>query len=799
MNALADIPAWISLLTDANPASGGEVWTGFEGLNPGWALLIFSVAAVLIVRTYFKGPGSLGAGKRLLLAILRILAVGVLLFILMEPVVRVTEESTARGMVLVLDDASESMDIRDARPDEQDQERVKIAFGDQVPEQDPSRRELVEAVAANPALNLWPSISEKADIIVAPFGRSTDEVLPLTSGSEATLTTEQAAAFFRQLPSGKPATAVTDSLGDALGLTVGRPLTSVVLISDGRNNAGTPLPAAAEILRQRGLPVFVYAPGVEAQQDLSIESFTGPTLAYAREEAVLNVRLNAVGLQGKRTQVILKNGDEEIERQDVTLGADGATEVTFNYVPKEAGELSLTAEALPLPGEATEVNNTATLALRVLDRRVKVLLIEQEPRWDFRYLLDTLKRDRRVEVDAVMLDGDATLGTHEDSRFLAKLPTPEELLQYVIVVLGDVDPGRLSPAHMEALDKLARQTGGGLVFHAGPQYDPFSYGHTILADLLPVQVIPVADPAQRYPEPVSLVLTPQGRRSPLLRLVPSSTESEAIWRSFPGVRWTARTGPAKPAAEVLLVDPNPSKRTDGRPQPVLVQMPVGRGQVFYFGFDETWRWRSRVGEKYYLKIWGQVFLRLGLERLSGASDLVQLNTVRSTYTLGEDVLVAGRIFDADFQPLEKPQVKGTLTIEPEGQPGAEPIERPLTLTSQPGRPGTFEVQIPALVPGRYSVRTEEDPDAAVTFTVNVANLELRDPTINLSGLAQLTRDSGKLMREEDLAQLPGLIGETLPRTREVRSYEPAFNPFIYALLLLLPAAEWVIRRLHNLK
>ncbi len=68
MNALADIPAWITFLTDANPASGGEVWFGFEGLNPGWALFIGSLAAVLIVRAYLKGPGSLSRIKRLVLA-----------------------------------------------------------------------------------------------------------------------------------------------------------------------------------------------------------------------------------------------------------------------------------------------------------------------------------------------------------------------------------------------------------------------------------------------------------------------------------------------------------------------------------------------------------------------------------------------------------------------------------------------------------------------------------------------------------------------------------------------------------
>ncbi len=799
MNALANIPSWITYLTGANPANGGEVWFGFEGLNPGWALLLGSVAALLVVRAYWKGPGEFSMPKRLILATLRILAVCLLLLVLMHPVLRVTEEETVRGTVLVLQDVSESMDLRDVRMSEEDRARVEAVFGQNLPEQVPSRRELVEAAAANTELNLWPRIAEKTDILVVPFGRLANGVLPMTDGDDAELTTAEATAFFRELPRGEQATGITDSLDDALAMTVGRPLTSVVLISDGSNNAGTPLPAAAGALVQRGLPLFVYAPGVEAQRDLSIASFTGPTLAFAREEAVLSVRLNARGLAGKQTQVVLKAGDEEVDSQRVTLGEGRAEEITFQYVPEEVGDLELTVTASPLTGEATEANNTASLGLRVLDRRVKVLIIEQEPRWDFRYLLDTLKRDRRVEVDAVMLDGDATLGQHEDSRFLATLPSPQELLEYVIVVIGDVDPSRLSPAHMEALDKLARQTGGGLVFHAGPKYDPFAYGKTILADLLPVQVIPVKDPAYRYPEPVSLVLTPQGRRSPLLRLAASSTESEAIWRNFPGVRWTARTGPAKPSAEVLLVDTSESKRYEGKPQPVLVQMPVGRGQVFYFGFDETWSWRSRVGEKYYLKIWGQVFLRLGLERLSGGSDLVQLNTVRSTYTLGETVLIAGRIFDEDFQPLTTPEVKATLTIVPEGDATAEPIVRSVSLSTQADRVGSYEVEVPALMPGHYTLQTERDPEAKVTFTVNVANLELREPSINLAGLEELTRENGKLLREETLGELPGLIADTLPTSREVKTYEPAFHPLIYFLLLLLPAAEWTLRRMNQLK
>jgi hypothetical protein len=803
MSFLASIPNWFLRFVGARPAAGGsEVWFGFEGMDPGWALLLAGMAALVIARVYYTGPGRLTKGQRIGLAALRSATVVLLLIMLTHPVLRVSEETTTRGALLVLQDTSASMDLRDTRQSALDLERVQLAYGETAvagANPDPSRSELIQAVAANQTLNLWPRVSEKVDVIVSTFGRAAAEFRILNPAGE-NISSVEAASFFSELPASAPATAIADSLNDAFEMAAGRPLTGVLLITDGVNNAGAPLPTAIDVAQRRGLPLYVYATGVEAPCDLGVLSFSGPAMAFAREEAVLNVRLRSTGLEGESTEVLLKTEDTVLDRQTVQIEEDGEIELSFNYTTTVAGEFDLTVEATSLYGEATAENNAANMRLRVLDRRVKVLLIEQEPRWDFRYLLDTLKRDRRIEVDAVMLDGDATLGRDEESRFLKSLPTPRELLDYVIVVIGDVDPARLSPAHMEALDTLARQTGGGLVFHAGPDFNPLSYKGSVLEDLLPVGLpATVVQSAVRYEKPVSLLLTAVGRRSPLLRLDPNAAESESLWRGFPGVRWTAKTGPAKPGAEVLLIDPSASKKVGAQAQPVLARMSVGRGQVFYFGFDETWRWRSQVGERDYLKIWGQVFLKLGVERLTGASDLVQLNTVRSSYALGETVLISGRIFQEDFQPLEVAEVAGRLTIEPTAETQVDAISQVITLKARAGRPGDYEMDVLAATPGRYSVRTDLDPDAVVVFSVSASNLEMRDPALNLAGLMQLVGESGQLFREEDLDQLPQLIGDSLPITREVQKYEPAFHPLFYCLLLLLPTLEWMLRRILKLK
>lgn len=801
MSFLASIPKWLLRFVGARPASeGSEVWFGFEGMDPGWAFLLVGVSALVIARVYLKGPGRLSLKQRIGLALLRCATVVLLLVILTHPVLRVSEEATTGGAVLVLQDTSASMDLRDTRADPLDVERVALAYGNaDAPEGEaPSRRELAEAVAANETLALWPRMTDQVDVFVTSFGRSASAPVALNPNGEV-VSSAEATRFFTEATSGAPATAIKDSLEAALEMTAGRPFSSVLLITDGVNNAGAPLPTVIDVMQGRGLPLFVYATGVEAQRDLSVLSFSGPAMAFAREEVAVNVRLRTLGLVGESTEMSLQQGETRLDSQTVKIEQDGEIELTFNYTPTQAGEVDLSVAVDALRGEATIENNSANMRLNVLDRRVRVLLIEQEPRWDFRYLLDTLKRDRRIEVNAVMLDGDATLGRDPDSRFLSELPSAEELLEYVIVVIGDVDPARLSPAHLQALDTLTRQTGGGLVFHAGPKYNPQSYQGTALQDLLPVLLLPQEQAVSlRYHAPTSLLLTSAGRRSRLLRLNQHSAESESIWRSFPGVFWTANTGPAKPGTEVLLVDMSDSKQTGGQAQPVLARMAAGRGQVFYFGFDETWRWRSRVGEVNFLKIWGQIFLKLGVERLTGASDLVQLNTVRSSYALGETVLVSGRIFTEDFQPLEAAEVSGILTIEP-SDTDAEAITQAITLKSRIDQSGSYEVDLLAATPGRYTVQTDRDRDAVVVFGVSVSNVELRDPSLNLSGLQQIVGEQGEVFREETLDQLPDRIASTLPTTRVVQVYEPAFHPLFYCLLLLLPTLEWMYRRILKLK
>ena len=279
------------------------------------------------------------------------------------------------------------------------------------------------------------------------------------------------------------------------------------------------------------------------------------------------------------------------------------------------------ASIAPRNDEAVKDNNARSQRLRVVDAKIKVLMVEQSPRWEFRYLQAMLLRDRRIELDCFLSKG----SRHCSRRRLALHRTvsgaQEELFKYDLVIFGDVDPRHMSAVNLENLNELVSRFGGALVVLAGKRFTPNAYRRTVLENLLPVEFEgPSIEGAVEQPaeKPIRLELTSAGRASPMLRLS-GEEENVALWKQLPPIYWAARVSRPKPAAEVLLVDPDPARESRFGKMPVMAVQQYGLGQVMCIGTDNTWRWRKNVGDLYYTTIWGQVAQRVSLQRLLGGS------------------------------------------------------------------------------------------------------------------------------------------------------------------------------------
>ena len=107
-----------------------EVNLTFHGISAGTAVMVGLVLIAATYWVYLKTTPTLRAWQKWMLAFLRSLLIAMILLLLMRPTLLLTVEGTIRRSLLVLIDASASMQIKDLRQDPDDAKRAAIAKGE---------------------------------------------------------------------------------------------------------------------------------------------------------------------------------------------------------------------------------------------------------------------------------------------------------------------------------------------------------------------------------------------------------------------------------------------------------------------------------------------------------------------------------------------------------------------------------------------------------------------------------------------------------------------------------------------
>ena len=805
----------LSLLAPGEKIPPGATQYSFdhEGMGWGWAFVIFLLLTAAVAWSYRRYAPAISRFSRVGLVFLRCVGIGLLLLLFIRPILLITLEETIQRPLFVLLDVSQSMGLTDHRTSPEDVGRGALALDlidpagglkQPVPIEgvkDISRRDLLENLAANTRLNLWPQLASRSSLVFYGFGRKLKELGNLAPPEGGVLTTKESASFFHNIPADENLTGLGEGLRDLLDAQRGQPTSGILLITDGASNTGSSPMEAASMAREDGVPLFIYGVGVASPQDVMVLELEGPRVSHVKERLDVKVRLRAQGMTGRKATVQLKANGQVVDEQPVEFRADGEQEIDLGYTPDVVGMAELEADVPPLPAEVVKNNNSARTQVSIVDDKIKVLLVEGRTSWDFQYLLATLKRDRRISLKCVLLKGDQKRDSGSDSVFLSRMPDDKAtLFANDLVILGDVDPADLGDNWMKLLNEWVGRMGGGLLFRAGPKFDPAAYRGTPLAPLLPVE--PDSKKGDRYPNPVKLNLTLAGENSPLLKLAQNAEQNRAIWAGFPGVYWTARVVATRPGAQVLLTDLTSDRNTREGPMPVIARQSYGLGETLFIGSNETYRWRSQTGEKYYTRIYSQLIQALTAGHISGAA-LIQLKTDKTSYLTGDRVKISGRIFQMGYVPLTDAEVSGTFVFTPAvkpGQPVPAPQIRELRLKAIADRPGEYQTIATVTEAGSYSYFTARDRSVVVKFQVVEPQMELSDIAMNQKLLqAMASASGGQFLREEDLYHLPNLVASKSTGSVSYKKIPLAFAPLVLIVVILFGCAEWLWRRKLELK
>lgn len=815
----------------ARVSEGARVVSVEFGVHPvaGWGAFVFAALAVVgvVCVSYRMRDLELSASRRALLAVLRGLALLGVAAILLRPALGLTVEGLVRQILVLLFDESASMALRDPRLEPADQVRAAIAEG-RLPAAGglgqrppglgtaaPARLDLVRAALTNRELDLISGLSSRFELKAAGFagelrpglgGLGLDARAPTGAVRQATGGGSLGGArIAAELRADGRQTAVGTALREVLERERGRPLGGVVIFTDGLRNAGADVKDVVQHAKEAGVAVHFVGVGTTAPRDLQVVEVAAPDVAFVRDEVPVQVRIRSRGLAGQVARVSLSLDAEKADEREITLPADGETVVAMKCTPQQTGDFQLTLEVPARPDEILPDNNRQSRRFRVIDDRLRVLFLEQSPRWEFRYLQALLLRDRRVDLKCVLFDGDPVIARNPGSPYLEAFPARrEDLFAYDLVIFGDVDPKNFTVAQLDLLGEFVARSGGSLLMLAGRRFSPWSYRDTALERLLPVEFdgvpgMPAAGSV--YDRPVKVALTPAGRASPLLRQADEPEENLRRWEAMPPLFWVAPVRRAKPAAEILLADP--ARGDAGEPLPVLALQQYGVGQTMFIGTDNVWRWRRNEGESFFVSFWGRVVQRLAVNHLLSGSRRTQLMLDRTSVLPGERIGVTARLFNSAFEPLTEAVVPARIELQG-GARAADPAKAAgsseLLLRGVPDQPGVYRGEIPGSVPGRYRVTLGEDTSVAMDFTVEDRWVEAGETAMSEATLKELaSAGGGTFSREEDLPSLPERVGRETQRVQSRVSVELWSSPFYFCAVLLLLVGEWVLRKLWQLK
>jgi hypothetical protein len=768
-------------------------------LVAGWIAL----PVLALLYAFWRAPAE-GRARRLLLAVAHAAPLLALLFILHGPTwLTVEAREGGKPPLLVLIDRSASMAA----------EAENRAAG--------SRHEK----AVRLILESLPAWSRSFTPRLAEFDRTVRAIAPVSLS-----------------PPAAPDGAMTDiSLAIQEGFAGGA-TSCMLLLSDGiHNGAGDPLEAARQA-RALGCPIYTVTLGSEAAvEDIGIVLAENEGLTFVRQPYRALVTLTHRGLEDVEVILSVRKGTAIVEERAVPIRGPGDIGIDLLLAEEKPGLHEFTISVAERPGEIFRSNNQRRLRLRVVDERVRVLVLEGKPYWDSKFLVQSLRRDPNVSVASIVrLTPSRTLfdGPRDEG---AKAQEPRDpgrpfedrtfLDAHQVVILGRDVEAFLTPEGVANLRDWVGRQGGHLVCARGRPVGKRAREDDLLA-LLPV--LWTEDEERRF----RLELTERGRMAALFSssrpdAAPAGPEEDprVVLAALPSLVTASRVEKERALAVVLARGEGSGTVSD---MATLSYQPYGAGRIVVLEGQGLWHWAFQppddsappesppAAAAIFHAFWANTVRWLAGSNDFLPSERVNLRPGKSTYSIDESPVVY--LLARAPPPGEKAPPEPVLEIDREdgdaalAGAGTFPIRvRP---TPVQGDASIRRAVLDPLPEGRYrarlvdpSARPEDqapppDPAAAPATAAPEVTFEVEPPLqerLDLRARPELMRriaerSDGEAIPPERVSRLSEHYGRYVARFRpDLEKREPAWDrPWVWAAIVAWLGLFWWIRRTWGL-
>ncbi len=728
------------------------------GAWPGWLLVLLTVLSAagmawLIWRQLPQAAPRLRNWRAWLIWGLEAAMIALLLLLLWEPAIAVSELKSQQNIIAVLVDDSRSMSIADAGAD------------------GATARETAAVQALG---RLLPGLEKR-------FQTRTYRL-------DSTLTRMEKPD---QWHADAGATHINAGLRQLVAETSDLPVGAVVLLTDGAENSGGIDLETINALHNRRLPVQTIGFGKEkATHDLEIDDAVVAAKAMADSRMTATVSFHQYGYAGQKATLDVKDGDKLLATREVALDRDGVDQSeTMFFNAGDAGVKSIGFALEPLSGEDNTANNAVTRLVDVSAEPRRILYVEGEPRWEFKFIRRAEEEDKGVQIVSMLRTTENKIyrqGIADPSELADGFPTrAEDLFKYQAIILGSVEADYFTPVQQELLREFVDKRGGGLLFLGGRfALGDGGWDSSSLADLFPTFL-----PNQKgtfHRESAAVQLTPAGAESPITRLLDDRAANIDRWRKLPYLNDYQDPGAPKPGATVLAL------MMAGHTMPLLVTQNYGRGKTAVLATSGTWRWQmsSPLNDPSHDLFWQQLLRWLAKDSPGQVTATMPQQTLMDEGHVQMTVVAR----DQEFTPAADAHVSAHVI-------GPDDLSAVVDLTPVPNTPGTYAMDWTAEKPGSYVAEVTADRGSdelgkdVVSFRREDGVAENFHTQQNRELLEKLSDETGgRYWEQSQLDRLPKEISYSEAGI-SVRDTKQLWDmPAVFLALLGLMSADWLLRR-----
>lgn len=783
-----------------------------------WWLIVAGAVALIIL--LYRRERELKLRQRATLSLLRLGALLVVLWMLLDPRVLAEIQRKRDARTYLLLDVSQSMAEVDKPP----------GLGAPVEGGAPGVTRLAMAVNALSSSGVPVRLAQRNRLRIFSFDAklhpvaheaASDEPAPVQddvpSGTKKAPRLEELGPFGQETRLGDVLLELAHGLGQ-------EPVAGVVLISDGRRVGGVSLEVAGAELARRGVPVHAVGVGERADPtNISILEVAAPEVVEPGVPLQIQARVGARGLDEPVMLTLVRQPVKggrpvQVEARKLEPGRVGhTTTLVFVDTLEAKGTYRYVLTAPELAREEDASDNRGEALVTAAEETCRVLLVAGGSSPEYKFLRNFLIRDPGLQVSCWLSSADP--GYPQDGNVVLRdLPLSQEGLRpFDAVVLLDPDLDVIPGAFWDALRHFVVEEGGGLAYEAGEAFTDALFsspGRSGLRALLPVERLAPDSGAAAiriFDQPWRPILTSQGVDHPLCRLADDPDESERVWRELPPCLFHAAGAALRPAAVSLLERPGGGV--------ILATQQAGAGYSVYLGTDDFYRWRSARRKGLHERFWGAVvrYLALG-KKASGAGEL-SLYADRDRYEIEEEIVLEASLSDSSRKPITLDRVE--VSIQPEAAATEEGSAPPsaeagaslrLNLLPVADRPGWYAGRARLERPGRYTAALLTDripgatgdrsdsPASRKRFAVVALSTEASETAPDPEALEALAAATGGSF--SSLASL-GEVADRIPERSvteiigrsSVTVWDSTLSLILFCGLLIL---EWALRKLWRL-